>query len=48
MKSDPVEIDQKEKVRLWGGVAKKCLGSDIKTDNDFYTCLDAEAKKHLS
>ena len=45
---DPVEIDQKEKVRLWGGVAKKCLGSEIKTDNDFFTCLDAEAKKHLS
>lgn len=48
MRPEPVEIDQRQKIKLWGGVAKKCLGSDIKTDNDFYTCLDAEAKKHLS
>jgi len=42
-----IEINQREKVRLWGDVASICLIKPYNTDEKFFECLGSESEKHL-
>ena len=42
------KITQRDKVKLWGAVAEKCLTREIDTDEKFFQCLANESGKHFN